>query len=449
MASFHIKKGRDINLKGAASIEIVDFPLPKTVAIQPGDFKGLLPRLVVKEGDAVKAGSPLIVDKKIEGLQIVSPASGTVKAINRGAKRLLLEIIIETDGLQTAEQGSKYSLEQINALSRDQIITQLLQGGLWPTLRQRPFSCIANPQDTPKSIFIHAMNTEPLALNVDVVLKDHEKFFATGVDILKKLTDGKVHLATSVKAQCKALTDTQGVEIHQFSGPHPAGNVSTHIHHVDPINKGDIVWVIEAQDVLRVASLLIEGQHPTERVVALTGEGCSKRVYAKTCIGASLESLLDGTQSEGLRYLSGSVLAGKDVGRQGFVRFYDSQITVLPTGGQRELLGWMVPGFKKYTFSHTYASAFIPKQEQSLTTDLYGSDRAMVCNHIYDDYVALDIMTYFLLKAVISEDIEEAEKLGILECDPEDFALATFACPSKTDVGAIIEQGLITIQQEG
>ena len=256
-------------------------------------------------------------------------------------------------------------------------------------------------------------------------------------------------MCISSGAKSKALTQTKGVQTHQFSGPHPAGNVSTHIHHIDPIHKGDMVWYVEAQDVVRIASLLLNGAYPTERVVAVTGEGAVRRVYMKTCVGAPLATLLHSADLSQMRCLSGSVLTGRDVGADGHLCFYDSQITVIPRGGQRKLLGWMLPGFNKYTFSKTYASAFLPEKEMSLDTDENGSHRAMVLNHIYDSLVPLDIMTYFLLKAVIAGEIEEAENLGILECDEEDFALCSFACPSKTDVGGIIGEGLALIEREG
>jgi len=263
------------------------------------------------------------------------------------------------------------------------------------------------------------------------------------------LTDGEVHVCTAADVKSKALMGSQNVKYHRFSGPHPSGNVSTHIQNIDPIKKGDVIWYIEAQDVLRVADLFQKGEYPTERIVALTGEGVQKRVYAKTIVGTSLNSLLEGSRLESMRCLTGSILTGREVTANGFLGFYDSQITVIPEGGQRKLLGWLMPGFNYYTFSHTFASAFFPKKEYSLDTDENGAGRAIVLNHIYDSVVSLDVLTYFLIKAIIAGDIEEAEKLGILECDEEDFALCTFACPSKIDVGGIIREGLEIIEKEG
>jgi len=449
VGTFRIQKGRDIRLKGSAQETIIEIPLPKQVAVQPPNFKGLRLRLAVKVGDEVKVGTTILSDKVNPDITIASPASGRIVAINRGLKRALLSVVVKTDGRQDAETFPSFSEEQIKNISRKDVIGLLLKGNLWPVIRQRPFSKVANPQDKPKAIFIHAMNTEPLAPEIDFILQGKEKEFRDGLKILKQLTDGDVHLCVKKGSKSKALTQTEDVVIHTFCGPHPTGNVSTHIHYVDPINKGDIVWYIEAQDVLRVAALFLNGFYPVERVIAVTGEGAEgHQVYAKTIVGAPLSALLDGDVPVNMRYLSGSVLTAEDVGGEGFVRFYDSQITIIPAGGKRELLGWLSPGVNKYTFSRTFASAFLPEREESLDSDKHGSDRAIVLNNVYDSLVPLDIMTYFLLKAVYAENIEDAEGLGILECDGEDFALCTFACPSKTDVGGIIDEGLALIEKE-
>lgn len=472
MATFQIKQGRDIKLKGAAPKEIVTLSLPRQVAVVPSDFKGIKASLCVKVNDAVKVGTPLFEDKHCPEIRIVSPVSGRVVAIDRGDKRFLQDILLESDGRQEAVPQRRFSRSEIPGLSKEEVEKTLLQSGLWPVLRQRPFSKVAHPQQSPKSIFVHAMNTEPLAADVDFILQGKEEQFHAGLNVLQRLTKGKVYVCARYGAESKALTQARGVETHHFSGPHPAGNVSTHIHYLDPVRKGDHVWYVEAQDVLRIGSLFLEGAYSPERVVAVTGEGAGRRFYARTVLGAPVSLLLKGSNPEGLpvpsgnlsagrvgpalrdrqgmRYISGSVLAGREVGKNGHLSFYDSQLTVIPEGGKRVLLGWLSPGFDKYTFSKTFVSSFLPeKKEVSLTTDKQGSDRAIVLNHIYDSLVPLDIMVYFLLKAAISGDIEEAEKLGILECDEEDFALCSFACPSKTDVGAIIREGLELIEKEG
>ena len=450
MATFQIKQGRDIKLKGAAPKEIVTLSLPRQVAVVPSDFKGIKASLCVKVNDAVKVGTPLFEDKHCPEIKVVSPVSGRVAAINRGEKRFLEDIVVESDGRDEAVAFRKFSASEISGLSKEDVEKTLLQSGLWPVLRQRPFSKVAHPHEPPKSIFVHAMNTEPLAPDVDFILQGKEEQFQAGLNVLRRLTKGKVYLCAKHGSRSKALTQARDVETHYFAGPHPAGNVSTHIHYLDPIHKGDHVWYVEAQDVARIGYLFLEGVYSPERVVAVTGEGAGRKFYAKTIVGAPVSLLLKGSGLEGMRCVSGSVLAGREVGKDGYLSFYDSQLTVIPAGGKRTFLGWLSPGSDKYTFSRTFVSSFLPpRKEVSLTTDKHGSDRAIVLNHIYDPLVPLDIMVYFLLKAVISEDIEEAERLGILECDEEDFALCSFACPSKTDVGGIIREGLELIEREG
>jgi Na+-transporting NADH:ubiquinone oxidoreductase subunit A len=449
MSIFHIRRGKDIKLKGAAEKQVVNLPLPSKVAIQPANFRGLKPRVIVKADDYVKIGTPIFHDKNNEQIKVLSPVSGKVVAVNRGDKRVLLDIVIESDGKQSPENLKIFSESDIQVLTRETIVTTLCNGGLWPAIRQRPFSKIAHLSDKPKSLFVHAMSTEPLAADVDFILQGKEKEFQAGLNILRKLVDGPVHLCVKEGSQSKALTEAKNVQIHQFSGAHPTGNVSTHIHYVDPIHKGEIVWYVEAQDVLRIAKLFLTGTYSAERIIAVTGAGVNKNYYAKTVLGAPVSALVQGSNLDGMRCISGSVLSGTNVGKNGYVCFYDSQITIVPEGGKRQLLGWMSPGFDKYTFSKTYASGFLPEKEVSLDTDINGSHRAIVLNNVYDPYVTMDIMPFFLLRALIGGDIEEAEKLGILECDEEDFALCTFACPSKTDVGEIIRSGLDLIEKEG
>lgn len=256
-------------------------------------------------------------------------------------------------------------------------------------------------------------------------------------------------MCIAASSKSPALNQAQGVDIQRFSGAHPAGNVSTHIHYVDPINKGDTVWYIEAQDVLRVAQLFLKGIHCADRVIAVTGEGAKERVHYRTVAGAAVSLLLPGSELKGQRVISGSVLTGRNIGKDGFTGFYDSQVSVVPEGGKRELFGWMMPGFDKYTLTNTFASVLLGRKESSLDTDTHGGHRAIIWPSNFDDYVALDLITFFLVRAVIVGDIEEMVALGILECDEEDFALASFACPSKTDVGAYIRQGLDLVETEG
>lgn len=448
MSTITIRQGRDIKLVGAADKAIVEAPLPSKAAILPPNFLHAKHRLLVKEGDAVQVGTPLLEEKTNTDIKFVAPVSGTVAAIVRGDRRRLLQVVIDTDGKQSATALNAFLPDELLSLGRDKIIPYMLSAGLWPMMRQRPFSTIANVEDTPKSIFIHAMNTEPLAIDYDIVLKDHAEDFQNGINILNQLTEGSTYLCVAEGVVSDTLTQSKYVDLHKFKGPHPTGNVSTHIHMLDPIRKGDVVWYVEAMDVVRLGRTFTTGAYDPTNYVAVTGEGATKRHYAKTVVGASVKSLLD-TMPDDHRFISGSVLAGDEVGEDGFIGYYHTQLTVIPRGGEREFLGWIMPGFNRYTFSNTFVSSFLPEKPASLDTDEKGSHRAIVLNSIYDRYNTLDVMTYFLLRAIIAGEIEEAEQLGLLECDEEDFALATFVCPSKMDVGRVIRDGLDLILREG
>ena len=446
--TFQIKQGRDIPLKGSAEKKRVALPLPAAVAIHPSDFKGIRPYLCQKEGASVKAGTVLFHDKDFPELAVVAPVSGKILEIQRGPKRFIEAIIIAADKKQSFIKHKTYPQNNLKKLTRAQIVETLLKAGLWPVLRQRPFSIVASPDGQPKSIFVHAMNTEPLAGEIDFILEEKKEEFQAGLDILNRLTEKKVQLCFDAQAQGPSLRGAQGVELSAFTGPHPAGNVSTHIHYLDPIEKGDTVWYVEAQDVCRLGSFFLSGKYPADRTIAVTGEGAPERYYAQTVLGAPLAALLDDSDDNSLRYLSGSILMGQEVGPRGYVRFYDTQVTVLPEGGHRKWFGWLHWEHDHYSFSHTYAASFGPVKEVSLDTTLHGGLRAVVQNNIYDDLVPLDMLVYFLLRAVLAKEWEEAEALGLLECDPEDFALCSFACPSKTDVCGIIRQGLDELERE-
>ncbi len=451
MAVFHIKRGRDIPLIGRAERRKTAAAVPERISVRPADFTGLRLRLRVKEGDAVLAGTTLLEDKGDPRIRIVSPLSGRVEAVRRGEKRALLDVIVAVDGRDAAETFPRHSASALRALTREQVVARLLEGGLWPCLRQRPFSRVARPQDSPKAIFVRAMDTEPLGPDVDFILDGREEEFSIGLSILSRLTAGKIHVCHAPGAASGALTGrgpNPRVRRHVFHGPHPAGNVGTHIHHLDPIRHGDVVWYVHAEDVLRIAGLFTEGRFSAECTVVVAGEAARRREYRRTVLGAPLKTLTEADAGEA-RWISGGILTGRDAGPEGFLGFYDRQVTLLPEGGRREFLGWLRPGGKRYSFSRLFLSAFRPGGEVSLDTDTHGGRRAIVLNHVYDRYVALDVMTYFLIRALSGGDLDEAERLGLLECDPEDFALCSFACPSKVDVGRIIREGLEQLAEEG
>ncbi|HSA30333.1 MAG TPA: Na(+)-translocating NADH-quinone reductase subunit A [Candidatus Omnitrophota bacterium] len=448
MKTIHIRKGRDLRIVGAAE-KILEEALPvHFAAVQPFDFHGLRPRLLVKEGEPVLVGTPILEHKDNSRIKVVSPVSGRIFSIERGEKRALNAVVIQPDGKQAALQQTKFSSSAFLHLERRQIVEHLLSTGCWAFIRQRPFQRIPDPDSQPKAIFIQAMNTEPLAADVDFILKGRQEEFQHGVDILSRLTEGKVHVCCSVQAKEPALINVKRAAVHTFKGPHPAGNVGTHIHFIDPLQKGEAVWYVDVQSVLAIAKSFREGTFIPERTVAVTGEKAQQRLYRKTWIGASVRDIAGNDSYEGTCLISGSVLSGRAAGEKGFLGFYDSQLTLLPEGGRRELLGWMMPGWNKYSFSRTVLSALKRNKEFSVDSDEHGSHRAIVFNDMYDRYVALDVMTFFLIKAILVGEIDEMEKLGILECAPEDFALASFVCPSKTDVCGIIQQGLDLIEKE-
>jgi Na+-transporting NADH:ubiquinone oxidoreductase subunit A len=422
------------------------------IAVQPPDFYGLRLRPVVKPGDFVKVGSPLLEHKDDRRVKIVSPASGAVADIIRGEKRALLAVTVRCDGKQSALAFPKIPGAGIKNLAPDIIIGRMLAAGVWPCIRQRPFAKIGPPDTRPKSIFVQAHMTEPLSPDLDFILEGQEARFQQGLEILKKLTPGTVFVCCSSFPRSRAIREAQGVHVVGFAGPHPAGNVSTFIHYLDPVRKGDLVWYIGAEDVCRLADLFLEGRFNPQKTIAVTGEGAPARFYGQTVLGAPVRHLLTGTPPDSSRYISGSVLRGTDVGPAGYTCFYDQQVTVLPQGGKREFLGWIHPGWNKYSFSRTFLSS-LPKRGKespvSLDTDLHGGRRAIVLNQLYDGYVALDVLPYFLVRAIVSGDIEEAQRLGLLECAEEDFALCTFACPAKFDVGGVIREGLKLIEAEG
>lgn len=448
MKIVRIKKGKDISLKGAAQKRIKEAVFSEMVAVKPQDFYGLRARVLSKEGAMVDVGTPVIENKDDQRIKIVAPVSGKVVEVRRGEKRKLLEIVIESNGKQTAVQQEKFSSEQISTLSREKVVECLLASGSWAFIRQRPFDHIACSDVQPKSIFVKAVDTNPLAPDYDVMLKGQEEVFQLGLDIVGKLTEGRVYLCVSKNAKSPVLIQAQGVHVVGFDGPHPSGNVGTHIQHLDPIDKDEAVWYLDAQDVVAIAQSFLTGNFCPEKIITVVGECAESAIYKKIIRGSSVQSVVNQGSYDNVRIISGSVLSGDDVGNQGFLGFYHNQICLIPEGGAREFLGWTMPGWNKFSFSRTFLSSLKKKDSVSIDSDEHGSLRAIVFNSIYDRYIALDVMTFFLIRAILVGEIDEMESLGILECSPEDFALATFACPSKVDVCGIIQQGLDLMEKE-
>ncbi|MFC2113980.1 Na(+)-translocating NADH-quinone reductase subunit A [Bacteroidota bacterium] len=444
----NIKKGYNIHLCGQSETAFGQQNLPPHFALKPSCFHGVRPKLLVKEGDSVKAGTPLFYNKDNEKLVFTSPVSGVVSEIVRGEKRVILEVKISADGKNSYEEFKKASPED---LSREEIIENMLKSGVWPMVRERPFAVIANPDQKPKSIFISAFDSAPLAPDYNFIVEGQAEAFQTGLNALKKLTDGKIHLNVNVKDSVSSVfTNAKGVEINEFSGPHPAGNISVQIHQLDPINKGDLVWYCNPQDVIIIGKLFLEGHFNAERIINLCGSEVKERKYHKVLIGSSIENLVkDNVSDTKNRFISGNVLSGTQISDNGFIGFYDNQVTVIPEGDYYEFLGWITPGFNKFSTSRTIVSKWIsPNKKRALDTNLHGGERAFVVSGEYEQVIPIDIYPVHLLKAILVEDIDKMENLGIYEVAPEDFALCEVVCTSKINSQEIVQKGIDLMVKE-
>lgn len=448
-----ISRGLNIRLVGEAEKVLTSLPIRGSYAIKPTDFHNLVPKLQVKEGDNVKAGTVLFYDKYNERIKITSPVSGKITGIIRGEKRRILEIQIEAgDDLEYENFGAA----DPKNLSREEIINKLLNSGLWSFIRQRPFSVLANPNDKPKAIFISAFDSNPLAPDSDFIVHGYGEDFQTGLDAITKLTDGKVHL--NIRAgigQSKVFTNSKGVQINYFSGPHPAGNVGVQIHKLDPINKGEIVWVLYPQDILAIGRLFKTGKYDATRIIALTGSEVKSPKYYKTLIGANVSMLTEGnlikSEDKKIRIISGNVLTGDKIAPNGYIGYYHTQITVIEEGDKPQFFltkGWLSPGFHKLSKSRLFPSWLMPGKKYKLDTNTNGEERAFVVTGQYEEVFPFDIYPVQLLKSIIVNDLDKMEQLGIYEVDPEDFALCEFVCTSKINSQEIVRKGLDVVQKE-
>lgn len=449
--SIKLRKGLDIRLLGEAKAVKSELAAPKMISVKPSDFHNMTPKMVVKEGDSVKAGSILFHDKYKESIKFASPISGTVKAIVRGEKRRILEVLVESDDSQTFENGPSGSVSE---MSGDQIKATMLSSGLWPFLNQRPIDVIADPVNEPKAIFISAFSSAPLAPDYNFLLQGRGDDFQAGLDVLAKLTSGKVHLTLNANtASDEVFKNAKGVQINKISGKHPAGNVGTQIHHIDPINKGEFVWTVNAQDVAIIGRYFLTGKYDTRKVIALTGSEINEPQYFETIIGANVRELLsDKVTTDNVRVISGNVLTGDKIDNDGYIGFYHNEVTVIPEGDQLKFVatkGWMSPGFDKFSNSRTYPTWILPKSKKfRLDTNTNGEERAFVVTGELEKVFPFDILPMQLVKAAITDDIDGMENLGIYEVAPEDFALCEYVCSSKIDIQDKIRQGLDLIASE-
>ncbi len=440
-----LRKGLNIKLKGSAKKELKTLPAPSTVALKPTDFPGLTPKLKVKADAVVKAGDALFFDKYHPGILFTSPVGGKVISINRGERRRILEVVVESD----EKAGSvEFGKNNPDSLSGDEIKEQLLKSGLWPFIKKRPYGIVAIPDEKPISIYISTFDTAPLAPDYNFVLKDEMETFQTGINALAKLTDGKVKLGVSDNS---IFSSAKNVEINTFAGPHPAGNVGIQIHHTAPLNKGDVVWTVNVQDVVFIGRLFETGKVNFTKIVALTGSEVENPHYYKTILGAPVSSIINGKLKKAdykQRIISGNVLTGTKVEPNGYLGFYDSQISVIPEGDDYEFMGWALPGIDKFSASKAFLSKLFPKKEYILNANLHGGERAFVLSGQYEKLVPMDVLPVHLLKAILVNDIDKMEQLGIYEVIEEDFALCEYACTSKIKVQDILRKGINTMIKE-
>lgn len=442
-----IKRGIDIKLQGKAEQIYTNAEMPETFALKPTDFPGVKIKLSVKEGDEVKAGSPLLFSREREEIKFCSPVSGEVVEIVRGEKRKLLEIRILADREVRYEDFG--ATDPKNA-DRKTVIQKLLASGCWPLIKQRPYNIIANPERTPKAIFISCFDTAPLAADVDFVVHGMEKEFQAGIDALSHLTEGKIHLGLDGSNNPSAVfTNCKGVELHRFKGPHPAGNVGVQIHKVDPINKGETVWTLRPQDVIIIGRLFLEGKFDARINIAVAGSEILKPAYQKTIIGACVKNFLKDNVSNGNnRYISGNVLTGTKIKPEGYLGFYDREVTAIPEGDEDEFLGWLMPGLSKFSMSRTMFSWLMPNKKYRLDSGMHGEERAFVVTGEYEKVFPFDIYPVQLLKSIMVRDIEAMENLGIYEVAEEDMALCEVICTSKIPVQEVLREGLDLMLKE-
>lgn len=441
-----IKKGLDIKLIGEAEKSVEQAIISNFCTIRPEDFHSVIPKLIAKEGATLKAGDVIFYDKSNEEVKFVSPVSGTVIEVLRGPKRRIDAIKIQADKEQSFKDFGKFNMSSDANATK----AHLLASGCWPFIKQRPYDVIANPEKSPKSIFISGYASAPLAADLDFTLQGKEAELQAAVSALAKLTEGQVHIA--VGSNNSPLATMNDATIHMVSGPHPIGNVGTQINQVDPINKGEVVWTVNAQDLVIIGELLLTGKFNAERIVALAGSSVKKPRYFKTKIGSEVATMVydNGVEKDGNdRIISGNVLSGKQLKPDGSLGFYDNVITVIPEGDDYEFFGWNKPIFNKISTSRALTFSWLnPKKKYDLNTNTNGEHRAFVMTGSYEKVFPLDMYPLQMLKACMYEDLDEMEALGMYEVAPEDFALTEFICVSKQPHQDIIRKGLDLMLKE-
>ena len=442
-----IRKGLDIRLVGEATKEIKEIPVSKTVCLSPIDFHGLIPKMVVKEGASVLVGDTIFYDKKNEKIKFVSPASGTVKQIVRAEKRRIVQIIIESDSKQTCK---KFEVKKIADTTKEEMLDLLLESGIWPSMKQRPLDIIADPSKDPKGIFVSSFDSSPLAPDYSFILSEKMEQVQMGLNALNVLADGKVHLSSRNHSEFSKM---QNVSHHTINGMHPAGNIGTQIHHIDPVNKGEFVWGMNIQDVAALGKLMETGTVDAKKCIAITGSEVSTPTYMNIHSGSLMSDILkDNVTGENVRYISGNVLTGDQKSIDEYISYYHNQVTVIPEGNEYKFFlttGWLGLGFDKFSNSRLFPTFLLPKSKKfKLDTNTNGEERAFVVTGELEKVFPFDILPMHLAKAAITDDIDGMENLGIYEVAPEDFALCEYVCTTKINIQEKIRQGLDLIASE-
>ena len=444
-----LTKGYDINLEGGVLTNEIHDSGATRFAIQPPNFLGLspIPKVEVVVGDTVKAGDHIMFDKKNPEVKFTAPVSGEVIEINRGAKRSIAEIVILADKEQTARSLEAFDLAEG---TREALVEYLLDAGFWPSIRQRPYNVIPEKDTVPANIFISTFNTAPLATNLNAVVNGNEEAFQQGLNVLGKLTTGKVHLGLSAINSAPEFKNAQGVEKNYFHGPHPAGNVGVQIHHTDPMKMADKVWTLDVQDVINLGNIFLNQRYVAKKVVAITGADLKEPKLVSTYAGASIEDLLkDNLDADNARIISGDVLSGKQKAANGYLNFFDDQITVVEEGNEYEMFGWLKPLKDRPSVSGTYPNFLFKDSKFKANTNTQGERRAFVLTGQYEEMMPMDILPQHLIKAIITNDYERMEGLGLHELVEEDIALAEFACTSKQPLQKILREGLDMMRDQG
>ena len=433
-----LKKGLNIPINGEAVLETMKTIAPDVVAVEPTCFKGFTPRLMVKEGDKVLAGSPVLADKQNPDILLASPVSGTVQEIVRGEKRKLLAVLVKADG---SDGAVDFGVREPDALKAEEVRETLLKSGLWPSIVQRPYGITADPAVTPKAVFVSAFSTAPLAADVEFVFKDDIPAIQAGITAVSRMAP--VHVC--VREGEPLFAGLKDAAVHTVSAKkHPAGNVGVQISHISPIKKGETVWTLNLATLAAIGKLFLTGKLDLSRKVAVTGPAALKTGYVDALPGtpvSALEGCIDGSVET--RFISGDVLSGRSVGKDGFIGFFDNQVTLIREGREREVLGWANPlRFNQFSSSMAYFSWLLPKKKYNMDTNTHGGVRAFVCSDVYGKVLPMDIFPVYLIKACLAGDIDKMEQFGIYEVLPEDLALCEFVDPSKNDIQAIIQDGI-------